>query len=144
MRPDGAGPRAARGLAMLLAAALALAACEAKDKDYDARMAALRGRLGALLHDYPSARFQDVHVKVYPTGQGMATLVCGKVDAKNEYGVFPGFQRFALSTDPAIEPRIGEHAAHEGGETDYYLRICDFPGKGWSQEDRSSEVKFRP
>lgn len=123
---------------------LALAGCEAKDKGYDARMTDLRSRLGAALHDYPSARFEDVHVKVYATPQGPQSLACGKVDAKNEFGVFPGLQRFAVSTDPVIETRIGEHAAHEGGEADYYIRVCDYPGTGWSQSDKSSEVKYRP
>lgn len=142
MRADGRVHRPLGWLAALAAAGLALAAC-GKDKGDEARVALLRARLGAVMQDYPSARFQDVHIKVYTTPQGTFSLACGKVDAKNEFGVFPGFQRFAVATDPDVQSRVGEHAAHEGGEVDYYNRICDYPGKGWSQADRTADVQFR-
>nr|WP_314136946.1 hypothetical protein [uncultured Brevundimonas sp.] len=46
-----------------------------------------RRALDARLFDYPSARFRDVR------GTGFA--LCGFVNAKNRYGAYSGWKRFA-------------------------------------------------
>ncbi|TQL83105.1 hypothetical protein [Delftia sp. HK171] len=52
----------------------------------------------AVLKDGESARFRNVHLKPYLQG----AVVCGEVNAKNSYGGYVGFTRFAAGISGAM------------------------------------------
>lgn len=58
------------------------------------RIAKAEDAIRAMLKDPESAKFSDVRAN--------ASMVCGKVNAKNSYGGYPGSKRFYVTDSKAI------------------------------------------
>jgi len=61
---------------------------------------AIVGEVGKGLKDADSAKFSDVRIKE-KIGSPQEKYICGKVNAKNEFGAYVGFKYFFAVSDPA-------------------------------------------
>lgn len=61
-------------------------------------MQAAQDRVRAVLKDPESARFQNLSIKTFEGER----VVCGQVNAKNAYGGYVGFTRFAAGVGAAV------------------------------------------
>jgi hypothetical protein len=66
-------------------------------KDLGAWGTKAKRQLMGALKDAPSARFRETYVSSQDFGGTMLPTLCGKVNARNSYGGYPGFQRFIVS-----------------------------------------------
>ncbi|WP_143761355.1 hypothetical protein [Sphingobium chlorophenolicum] len=96
-----------------------------KNEAIDARVDAEQN-LRATLKDGDSAEFKDMFVSRI---QGGNLMLCGKVNAKNAFGAYTGFERFIASPNPSA-PSIIEGEATGLSRSQFqqaYSSVCTNP-----------------
>ncbi len=88
--------------------------------------------LAAGLKDPDSAKFRNVAIKKY---EGLR-IVCGEVNAKNSYGAYVGFKKFAAGpTESTIEITNGRYAHIDAAANSGITAACEGPSTGPSKEE---------
>ena len=105
-----------RWAAFLLAAALPVAGCAG-----DARVEEAKRLVEAELRDPRSAQWEDLRSGTAPTGDAAfprltsgGRIVCGRVNGRNAFGAYAGFQRFIVDLSAGrviMEPDAGRSLA---------------------------------
>lgn len=72
----------------------------------EAGLPVIRKKLDAMLLDYPSARFRDVHIHVDPEIGAKGARFCGFANSKNRMGAYVGWTPFFGMADVGGEPWV--------------------------------------
>lgn len=107
-----------RKAATLITLALAAATCHGQKLPVVSERELKRAMQGAL-KDADSAKFKDLLSKI-DHSRGSIMLICGKVNAKNSFGAYSGFQPFI-----AASPNEGKGLYILVGIGDGAKEVCD-------------------
>ena len=101
-------------------------------------IAQLQERLDERLVDFPSARFKQVRIEIFPNGNGY--LACGLVNSKNSAGGYTGWLLFDVQHMPGSDDvKIGEDK--EFSIANVQIKgVCEQPGNRWLDGDFSSAL----